>query len=53
MTNGSELPNKGWVKIASQHIKADEESIKAPILVTDFKFERPIIGYNAIEELIR
>ena len=51
--NGSKLPYKGWVKIDFQLSPSDGSSIEVPMLVTDFKLEQPIIGYNVIEEVIR
>ena len=51
--NGSKLPYKGWVKIDFQFSHSDGGSIEVPMLVTDYKLEQPIIGYNVIEEVIR
>ena len=50
---GSKLPYKGWVKIDFQLSQSDGGSIEVPMLVTDYKLEQPIIGYNVIEEVIR
>ena len=51
--NGSKLPYKGWVKVDFQLSYNDKDSIEVPMLVTDYKLEQPIIGYNVIEEVIK
>ena len=55
--NGSKLPYKGLVKIDFQLSQTDGDSIEVlisvPMLVTDYKLEQPIIGYNLIEEVIK
>ena len=52
--NGSTMPYKGWVELNFKLLKANEnyDSITVPFLATQERIDTPIIGFNAIEELI-
>ena len=53
--NGSEIPFQGWVEVSlslcAKTAKSDE--IIVPVLVSRDIIQRPIIGFNAIEEIMR
>ena len=48
------IPYKGWTELSFQLInnKGKNQTIQVPFLVTAETIERPIIGYNVIEEII-
>eukprot|EP00795_Rhopilema_esculentum_P009111 gene9111-16770_t len=52
--SGDILPYKGWTELSFQLInnKGKNQTIQVPFLVTAETIERPIIGYNVIEEII-
>ena len=52
--SGDILPYKGWIELSSQLInnKGNNQTIQVPFLVTAETIEKPIIGYNVIEEII-
>ena len=54
--NGTDIPYKGWMKIEVSLSKnavagMSEKPVLVPILVASSDIERPIIGFNVIEEL--
>ena len=52
--SGDILPYKGWTELSFQLInnKRNNQTIQVPFLVTAETIEKPIIGYNVIEEII-
>ena len=52
--SGDILPYKGWIELSFQLInnKKNDQAIQVPFLVTAETIEKPIIGYNVIEEII-
>ena len=52
--SGDILPYKGWIELSFQLInnKGNNQTIQVPFLVTAETIEKPIIGYNVIEEII-
>ena len=52
--SGDILPYKGWIELSFHLInnKNNNETIKVPFLVTAETIDKPIIGYNVIEEII-
>ena len=50
--NGSSIPYKGWVELDLQ-IGDSEQELSVPFLVASEEMELPLIGFNAIEHLIK
>ena len=50
--NGSSIPYKGWVELDLQ-IDDSEQGLSVPFLVASEEMELPLIGFNAIEHLIK
>lgn len=50
--NGSSIPYKGWAELDLQ-IGDSEHVISVPFLVASEDMELPLIGFNAIEHLIK
>ena len=50
--NGSNIPYKGWVELDLQ-IGDSEQVLSVPFLVASEEMELPLIGFNAIEHLIK
>lgn len=56
--NGSEVPFQGWVEVSlslcdSRGKAVAQNEVRVPILVSQDVMQKPIIGFNAIEELIK
>lgn len=56
--NGSEIPFKGWVEVKlslydPKTKTSGSDEILVPLLVSKDIAQRPIIGFNAIEEIMR
>lgn len=56
--NGSEIPFQGWVEVRlslcdPKGKAAAQDEVLVPILVSRDIMQKPIIGFNAIEELIK
>lgn len=49
--NGTPIQYKGWVEVSVQ-LSTSAIELKVPFLVTNDELDRPIIGYNVIEEVI-
>jgi hypothetical protein len=50
--NGCSIPYKGWVEVDLQ-IGDSEQELSVPFLVASEEMELPLIGFNAIEHLIK
>ena len=53
--NGTDLPYKGWVELNFSLVKGESErnDIKVQFLVAKDSLDRPIVGFNVIEEITR
>uniref|UniRef100_A0A669DWJ2 ribonuclease H n=1 Tax=Oreochromis niloticus TaxID=8128 RepID=A0A669DWJ2_ORENI len=56
--NGSEVPFQGWVEVSlslcdPRGKAVAQNEVRVPILVSQDVMQKPIIGFNAIEELIK
>ena len=55
--NGTQIPYIGWVevrlKLTPSSSNSTQVELVAPFLVTSENLDCPILGYNAIEELVR
>ncbi len=56
--NGTSIPYEGWMEVEfwlSGNIETEERDshLLAPILITSSELEKPIIGFNVIEELVQ
>ncbi|KAI7789706.1 hypothetical protein IRJ41_001809 [Triplophysa rosa] len=53
--NGEPLPFEGWVELTVNLPGNDDPSlvIRVPLLVGKIPLERPLLGFNVVEELIR
>ena len=55
--NGTQIPYIGWVevrlKLTPSSSNSTQVELVAPFLVTSDNVDCPILGYNAIEELVR
>ena len=50
--NGSKIPFDGWLELDLQLSTDPGNKIAVPVLVTDAVQDTPIIGFNAIEQLV-
>ena len=54
VVNGTTVPYVGWVETSFAF--REESSVKklsVPVLVVNLELERPVIGYNVMEQLIQ
>ena len=50
--NGTTIPYKGWVELKFR-LPSPESELLVPFLVTEEILETPLVGYNAIEEILQ
>ena len=52
--NGSEIPYDGWIEVSLKlATSGDKHGIAVPFLISTDNLDHPIVGYNAIEELVK